>query len=147
MKWLQKLAKHFNTELDEDQLAIYTKALAQHSSYQIEEGFNRCLNECSFMPKLAEFFHRMPEQRYPPGTYRESTTKEPNVLDLNRPIAEEICPKVYGCGYWDLDMDRPGDSAKIRNIFAMANLIRYLRTIGEQQWMDQRDIEAVRRFV
>jgi len=142
VKWLQKLAKHFNAELDDDQFAIYTKALAQQSPYQIAEGFDRCLRECSFMPKLAEFFHRMPEQTYPPGTYRERMTKEPPIADLVRPIAEEMCRSLLGCDYASLS-----EPEKVRKLFAAANLVRYLRTIGEQPWMDSRDLEAVRRFV
>lgn len=61
--WLSRLGKHFGTELTEDQIGIFLHALRDNSPRQINTAFGRCLNECSFMPKLAELHQRMPDEQ------------------------------------------------------------------------------------
>jgi hypothetical protein len=42
---------------------IYLKELSRFSDEQIDEGFQRALHECSFMPKIAEIESRMSPER------------------------------------------------------------------------------------
>ena len=62
--WLSRLSKHFGVELDEGQLEIFLHALRANSKHQINTAFGRCLNECNFMPKLAELHQRMPDEAF-----------------------------------------------------------------------------------
>jgi hypothetical protein len=125
--WLVKLATHFNVELDEDQIKIFTNALKSNSRYQIEAAFERCLNECEFMPKLAQVHDKMPEQRQDSGSRWEFILREQPILDVIRPIAAELCKATTGRNYEDLDALLPADSLLIHDLFARANRIRYER--------------------
>src|SRR5690349_2641525 len=100
--WCDKLATHFSADLNEDQIEIFIEGLVKDSDYQIGAAFERCLNECEFMPKLRDVHSKMPEE-CAPRTTGAIRVDHPNVLDLNRPIAREICPRLYGCSYDALD--------------------------------------------
>lgn len=112
--WLSRLSKHFGTELSEDQLEIFVNALAKNSSYQISASFERCLNECQFMPKLKEVHERMPEQREK-RTSAAFVAQEPPIIDVLRPIAR----KLYS-GYDELDAMKPEDAKVIRQVTGQA---------------------------
>jgi len=124
LNWLEKLAKHFGVELDEDQVKIFVHALRNNTTYQVDIAFDRCLNECQFMPKLREVHERIPEQKWAPENPSAFITYGPNTLDLVRPIAREICPEV----------DRL-EGAELRDVFFRANRLRYERMgIDTSKW-------------
>lgn len=54
-------AKHFRTEMDEADIAIFLHALRDVEFWRIAKAFERCLNECEFMPKLADVWAKTPE--------------------------------------------------------------------------------------
>jgi hypothetical protein len=60
IEWIEKLSLHFNSPQDEEQIGIFTRALERNTFRQIDAAFERCLNECMFMPKLADVHQRMP---------------------------------------------------------------------------------------
>lgn len=132
LEWLGRLSKHFGTELDEGQIEIFLHALQKCSPYQVTTAFEACLNECEFMPRLAQIHERMPEQRNPPGT-GEFVTHAPPLLDVVRPIAEEICKEFTGMEFNDLDAFK---YPKLRHdLFGAANRLRYERMgIDTSKW-------------
>lgn len=142
LRWLSRLSKHFNVELSDDQIEIFAHALRNNTRYQIDEAFNRCLNECQFMPKLADVHARMPEQKYPPENPGRFVQQEP-ILNLIRPIAEEICKGMTGREYHDLDTVK--DAKQIEEVFAEANRTRYRRMgIDPERWFGRRASDAPR---
>lgn len=54
-------ALHFRIELTDADLEIFKHALRNTDALRIEAAFDRCLNECEFMPKLADVWAKMPE--------------------------------------------------------------------------------------
>src|SRR5882757_1432775 len=65
LRWMDKLGTHFNQPQDEEQINIFLHALRNCTAYQVDHAFERCMNECEFMPKLADVHKRMSDQRYP----------------------------------------------------------------------------------
>lgn len=124
LEWIDKLSTHFKSPQDEGEIKIFLHALQNCTTYQVEQAFERCLNECTFMPKLAEVHKRMPEQRYPAENPGRFVQQEP-ILDVIRPIAREICVRLTGREYDDLDTIR--DRQLIHDVFAEANRERYRR--------------------
>lgn len=84
LNWLSTLSKHFKTELSEDEINIFVKALRNATSYQLDTAFDACLNTCLFMPKLAEVHKRMPEQKWPAENPGKFVLNGPPTLDLIR---------------------------------------------------------------
>ena len=125
-EWIDKLSTHFGTPQDDEQIKIFIHALERNTSYQIDQAFERCLNECQFMPKLSEVHHRMPEEKWPRENPAAFVTSGPNVLDLVRPIAIEICKANTGREYEELDTIQ--DAPLIHQVFAEANRERYRRS-------------------
>jgi len=121
--WLSRLSKHFGTELSEDQLEIFVKALGKSSNYQLSTAFDRCLNECQYMPRLKDVHERMPEQRER-RTSAAFVSAEPPILEVLRPIAR----RLYS-GYDGLDAMNPEDAKVIRQITGQA-LREYWREKG-----------------
>jgi len=141
--WLVKLAAHFNVELGEEQVDIFTSALRENTRYQIDEAFNRCLNECQFMPKLSDVHQKMPEEKQDLGTSWNFVLNGPSSLDRIRPIAEEICKDVTGREYKELDHNVPGDARLIHDLLFQANRIRYARIrINTHGWPRLESLEA-----
>src|SRR5260221_11385858 len=95
---VEKLAAHFKSPQDDGQIKIFVDALQNCTVYQIDTAFERCLNECEFMPKLVDVHKRMPEQRYPPENPARFVQQEP-ILDVIRPIAREICKSMTSREY------------------------------------------------
>lgn len=110
---MDKLGTHFNQPQDEEQIKIFLHALRNCTAYQVDHAFERCMNECEFMPKLADVHKRMPEQRHAPENPAAFVKNGPDTLELIRPFARELCP-----GYDQLDPVR--DSKKIHDTFALA---------------------------
>lgn len=136
VEWLDELSTHFNAPQDEEQIGIFLHALEHCSIYQVDEAFKRCLNECEFMPKLAQVHAKMPEQKDPPG--KGMFTQKTPVIDLNRPIAVEICPAMTGRSYAEIrelcgEKSPQGEEANklVQKVFAEANKIRIARGIFE----------------
>lgn len=125
LKWLSRLSRHFGTELSEDQLEIFYTALKSSSAYQLNEAFNRCLNECEFMPKLAQVHDRMPEQRYQEENPGRFVLNGPPTLDLIRPIAREICLE-----FDSLDVMIPKQAEQVREAMGQAIKIYHARLRG-----------------
>src|ERR1700731_158146 len=98
LNWLEKLASHFGTTQDEEQINIFIHALKDNTTYQVETAFERCLNECQFMPRLREVHERMPATRWPPENPGNFLKRKPT-LELIRPIALEICKELTGREY------------------------------------------------
>lgn len=117
---VERLAQHFKSPQDEGQIKIFVDALQSKTVYQIETAFDRCLNECEFMPKLVNVRERMPEQRYPPENPGKFVVQGRPILDEIREIVLELYPK-----YWDLDPIE--DKQHIHDLFAQANRERYRR--------------------
>jgi hypothetical protein len=90
LNWLSTLGKHFKTELSEDEINIFLKALQNSTSYQLDKAFDTCLNNCLFMPKLAEVHKRMPEQKWPPENPGKFVLNGPPTLDLIRPFVTPL---------------------------------------------------------
>lgn len=133
LECVDRLSTHFNAPQEEDQINIFVHALRDCTPYQIEESFDRCLNECQFMPKLADVHQRMPEQRYPAENPGRFVVHEPPILDVIRPIAEEICKGMTGREYRELDTIK--DAKRIEEVFAEANRERYRRMgIDPDKW-------------
>jgi hypothetical protein len=124
LKWLQKLSRHFNAELSEDQLEIFTHALRNNTRYQIDEAFDRCLNECQFMPKLADVHQRMPEPKYAPENPGRFVLNGPPIIDLVRDVARELYPNLDSL-----------EGSELHEAFAIANRERYRRMgINPDRW-------------
>lgn len=135
LSWLQKLSKHFGVELTEDQVEIFAHALKDSTVHQVDEAFERCLNECEFMPRLAQVHSRMPEQKYPSENPGRFVKVGPDLPDLVRPIAEEICMEFCGREYKELKTFE--DAKLIHDVSAAANRIRCERMgIDTRKWGD-----------
>lgn len=122
LAWLEKLTSHFGASQDEEQIEIFLHALRNSTIYQVDIAFDRCLNECQFMPKLADIHAKMPEQRYAPENPAGFVLNGPPVLDLVREVAREICPE-----YNSLDATNPEQRKKIYDVCFAANRLRYER--------------------
>ena len=109
----------------EEQISLFIGALRNYSQYQIDKGFERCLNECEFMPKLKQFHDRVPEQRQPTENLGKFIASGPSVLSLNRELVREICPALYGKKYEAIDSIKESD--RVHDLFALANRERYRR--------------------
>jgi hypothetical protein len=59
--WVTKCGQHFRVELTEADFEIFADALRGVELWRIRKAFERCLNECEFMPKLADVWSKMPE--------------------------------------------------------------------------------------
>jgi hypothetical protein len=127
VEWIDKLSTHFASPQDEEQINIFLHALRMCTIYQVEQAFTRCLNECTFMPRLADVHQRMPEQRYPPSNPGLFTQSRP-ILEELRPLAREVCKEVTGRDYDTLD--GRDDERLIHDIFAEAQRrrLREMRT-------------------
>src|SRR5208283_1192001 len=104
LSWIEKLSAHFNSPQEEDQIVIFLHALRNCTTYQVDVAFEKCLNECQFMPKLAEVHARMPEQRWPPENPGRFLLNDPPFLDVLRPICRELHPN-----YDSLDVTKNED--------------------------------------
>jgi hypothetical protein len=49
--------------LSYNEKAIYVEALAKHPAHLLEESFRRCLDECTFMPKISDVVSRLPDEK------------------------------------------------------------------------------------
>ena len=56
-----KSALHFRTEISDADIEIYIDGLRDCGLDRISVGFERCIKECEFMPKLRDLFDKMPE--------------------------------------------------------------------------------------
>jgi hypothetical protein len=145
VRWIEQLAAHFDHELGEEQIEVFLEALVRDSDYQINEAFTRCLNECIFMPKLAEVHQKMPERKYPSTANGAFVEVGPPILDLVRPIAREICVRFCGREYDDLDTIK--DAKLIMVVFRKANVIRYLRMgINPEKWIQEDELKELRTW-
>jgi hypothetical protein len=122
LSWVGKLASHFGVGLEEDQVKIFTHALRNNTTYQVDIAFDRCLNECQFMPRLADVHQRMPEMRWPPENPGAFVLNGRPILDLVREVAREIEPN-----YDKLDVDTPQGQDDIFHTCFRANRLRYER--------------------
>ena len=52
LSWIDRLSTHFNQPQDEEQIKIFLHAFRVNTVWQVNKAFERCLNECQFMPKL-----------------------------------------------------------------------------------------------
>ena len=124
-------------EIDADQIQVYAEQLANLSPYQIEEASKRCLNECEFMPRIVDIRRRAPENRQP-ESFTGFRQRKP-LLDVIRPIAEEIAQELIGKEYREIDF--PREIALESYVFFCANIVRYMRMgrrpeqwLGEKTW-------------
>jgi len=125
LEWVNRLALHFGATLEDEQLKIFLHALKDNTTYQIEIAFDRCLNECSFMPKLAEVHERMPVEKWPRRDV--GFVQQRPILDVVRDVVYEIRP----------DYDSMTDPKEIAELFARANRLRYERMgIDTRKWGD-----------
>ena len=133
LNWLSTLSKHFKTELSEDEINIFVKALHEATSYQLDTAFDNCLNTCLFMPKLAEVHKRMPEQKWPAENPGKFLLNGPPTLDLIRPY---VIPMPNGAS--DLE---------ITEAWAEGTR-RYHKAIGAdvEKWKSRGKIRTQQRF-
>lgn len=75
LSWIDRLSTHFNQPQDEEQIKIFLHALRVNTVWQVNKAFERCLNECQFMPKLADVHQRMPEQDMNAAFANKKTTE------------------------------------------------------------------------
>lgn len=128
--WLSRLSKHFNTELSDEQIDIYVKALAKNGPGQISEAFEACLNHSEFFPRLAEVHKRMPDAE--PGQRWGINALEP-MWDVNYPFAVEVCLLMLGRHYDDLDPC--SEAIKIMRVAFASTKLRYARLgINLETW-------------
>lgn len=59
-QWTVLLAAHFRVELTEPEIRIYCDSLQNENADCLKKAMIRCLNECSFMPKLKDIRDRLP---------------------------------------------------------------------------------------
>lgn len=141
-KWCEKLSAHFNFDLTEEQIEIFMEGLVKDSDYQIETAFERCLNECTFMPKLREVHEKMPERREASTTTGAYVRTGPPIADLNRPIAEKLCVLLHGRRYATIDCVTEGKL--IQDLFRKANFLRYITNgIDISRWMSKEDADEL----
>ena len=95
---------------------MFTHALRNNTTYQVEIGFERCLNECEFMPRLADLHKRMPEERWAPENPAAFLKNGPDTLELVRAVAREIYPNLDSMS-----------GRELRDAFFVANRLRYER--------------------
>jgi len=93
-KWLRKLSAHFHVELTVEQIEVFLDELVANSDYQIQTAFERCLNECMFMPKLREVHDKIPEDREPQKIWKPQVSTP--TLELVRPYARVAAQQLYG---------------------------------------------------
>lgn len=100
--WVAKLAAHFHQDQTVEQYEIFLEQLVGFTDWQIDQALGRCLNECTFLPRLAEIRQRIPEAREPSRPMQIMRSGQ-NVLEMNRIIAREISVSVCGSEYDSLD--------------------------------------------
>jgi hypothetical protein len=143
VEWIDRLSTHFNAPQEDEQIKIFLHALRNNTTYQLDIAFDRCLNECQFMPKLSEVHQRIPGERQPRGNSGGFVLNGPPTLDLIRPIVEEICKDVTGREYSSLNALVPGDARLIHDLFFQAGRIRYTRMgINTKKWPRLESLEA-----
>ena len=89
LKWVTLCGQHFRQEVNELDFQIFFDSLNARcaSPERTEEAFKACLNECLFMPKLAELWERMPYQyEGPPCEYR------PELEEKSSYVSEKVEP-------------------------------------------------------
>jgi len=123
---VNKLAAHFNVQLDDDQINIFVHALRNSTVYQVEHAFERCLNECEFMPKLSDVHKRMSDQRYPAENPAAYVLNGPPIQDLVRPFAEEAAYKIFGKPMQEIE------GIQLMQCWAEGNRIRLLAELGKR---------------
>lgn len=132
LEWVGRLSTHFSSPQDEEQIRIFVKNLEKCSIYQIETGFERCLNECEFMPRLKQFHERMPEEREKPGvvTYKLVGIPFPELI---RPFAQEVSVSLTGIEFEKID---PVERCRLRSdVVATANRLRQWRNgVDTRPW-------------
>lgn len=134
--WIEKLSAHFNQPQDEDQVKIFLNALRNSTIYQVDVAFERCLNECQFMPKLADVHARMPEQKNKPENPAAFRIYFPPMVDLIRPICREIHAE-----YDKLDVLTKDGATAIKDINAQAMQLYYKRKgIDTSKWGKDRNV-------
>lgn len=126
LQWVSKLAAHFNTQLDDDQINIFVHALRNSTVYQVEHAFERCLNECEFMPKLSDVHKRMSDQRYPAENPAAYVLNGPPIQDLVRPFAEEAAPRLFGKPLHEIE------GLQLMQCWAEGQRIRLLKLLDER---------------
>ena len=52
--WLAKYAIHYQLEIDADATRIYNEAFSMFSAEFIDAAFREAMNECSFIPRIAD---------------------------------------------------------------------------------------------
>lgn len=124
--WVAKLATHFHQEQTVEQYEIFLEQLVGFSDWQIDQALGRCLNECTFLPRLAEIRQRIPEQREPRTNHDIVRHGQP-VLEINRIVAREISVSVCGKSFDELDPFTPEGAATIQKVMAAANHERLAR--------------------
>lgn len=121
------------------------EGLVKDSDYQIEQGFERCLNECTFMPKLREVHEKMPERREPSTSTGAYIRTGPPIADLNRSLAEKLCFLLHGRRYSTLDVVTEGKL--VEDLFRKANFLRYIANgIDVSRWISKEDADEIREL-
>ena len=142
-QWCEKLAAHFNVELSDLQIEVFLEELTSFSDFQINQGFERCLNECTFMPKLREIRERIPERREASTATGAYVPTGPPIADLNRPIAEKLCILLHNRRYSSLDTVK--ESKLIHELFRQANILRYIQNgVDVSRWVSEDDARELR---
>jgi len=128
LDWVAKLSAHFGAQQDDEQIKIFLHALRDNTTYQVETAFERCLNECEFMPKLHDIHQRMPLDKWPPENPGTCRYRKPT-LDLIKPVAEEICEEFTGKKYAQLTAE------EMKSLWNEANTIRFIRMGRTGAWL------------
>jgi hypothetical protein len=141
-QWCEKLAAHFNVELTELQIEVFLEELTSFSDFQLDQSFERCLNECQFMPRLSEIRQRIPERREPSTATGAYLPTGPPIADLNRPIAEKLCLLMHNRRYSSLDTIK--DSKLIYELLRKANIVRYIQDgVDVSRWVSAEDAQEL----
>lgn len=114
--WVDKLSAHFGAVQDEEQVKIFLHALRNSTPYQVDVAFDRCLNECQFMPKLADIHQRMPQEKWAPENPAAFVKNGPDTLELVRAVARELFPNLDSLS-----------GKELQQAFFVANRVRYER--------------------
>lgn len=123
---MDKLGTHFNQPQDEEQIKIFLHALRNCTAYQVDHAFERCMNECEFMPKLADVHKRMSDQRYPAENPAAYVLNDPPIQDLVRPFAEEAAPRMFGKPLHEIE------GRQLMQCWAEGQRIRLLKLLDER---------------
>jgi len=84
------------------------------------------MNECEFMPKLADVHKRMSDQRYPAENPAAYVLNGPPIQDLVRPFAEEASLRLFGKSAQHLE------GIQLMQAWAEGNRIRLLAELDKR---------------